>query len=169
MSRTIHRTAEDRCVSLREISQQTLPSILALSVCAAQQRFVASNAKSIAEAHFHPEAWFRAIYANEQPVGFLMLHDEHLLQQPRETGFYFLWRLMIDINYQGRGYGRRAVDALASHVRSRPHADRLLTSCLSGAGSPLPFYLSAGFVPTGRHVHGEVELSRSLAERPCCT
>ncbi len=144
-------------------SRQNAP-VLALSVAPPQQAFVATNSKSIAEAHFHPEAWFRAIYANEEPVGFLMLHDEHLLERPREKGYYFLWRLMIDSRFQGRGYGRRAVEALVRHVRSRPHAERLLTSCLPGGGSPLPFYLSVGFARTGREIHGEIELERSLTE-----
>ncbi len=93
-----------------------------------------------------------------------MLHDEHRLERPREQGYYFLWRLMIDSRFQGRGCDRRAVEALARHVRSRPHAERLLTSCLRGAGSPLPFYLSVGFAPTGREIHAEIELERSLAE-----
>ena len=95
-----------------------------------------------------------------------MLHDEHLLERPREKGFYFLWRLMIDSRFQGRGYGRRAVEALVRHVRSRPHAERLLTSCLPGEGSPLPFYLRVGFAATGAEVHGEIELERSVADGP---
>ena len=152
-------------MSLREVSQKTLPAILALSVTPAQQPFVASNAKSIAKAHFHPEAWFRAVYAGEEPVGFLMLHDEHLRDGPREKGFYFLWRLMIDAQFQGKGYGHQALEALIRHLRDRPHAERLLTSCLPGAGSPLPFYLRVGFTATGREMHGEVELERSLAWR----
>ena len=149
-------------VSLREVSQQTLPEILALSVAPAQEAYVANNARSIAQAHFHPEAWFRAIHAGDEPVGFLMLHDEHLLEEPREQGFYLLWRLMIDARFQGLGYGRHAVDLLALHVRTRPHAERLLTSCLPGAESALPFYLKNGFDRTGREVHGEIELARPL-------
>jgi len=157
-ARQITTREPQEIVTLREVTQETLPVILALSVAPAQQAFVATNAKSIAEAHFHSEAWFRAIYASDTPVGFLMLHDEHLLEHPRELGFYFLWRLMIDSQFQGRGYGSGAVSALVRHVRARPHADRLLTTCLPGAASPLPFYLRVGFVETGRHVHGEIEL-----------
>ena len=150
-------------VSLREVTPETLAMIVELSVAPSQQAFVASNAKSIAEAYFHPEAWFRAIYANDEPVGFLMLHDEHLLKSPRERGFYYLWRFMVDLRFQRQGYGTRAIQALISHVRERPHATRLLTSCLPGQGSPLDFYLSSGFSATGRQVDGEIELERSLA------
>ena len=149
-------------VTLREVTAETLRPILALAVAPEQASFVATNAQSIAEAYFHPEAWFRAVYAGDEPVGFLMLHDEHLLPEPRERGFYFLWRLMLDARFQGRGYGRAALNALVQHVRTRPHAERLVTSCLPGPGSPLPFYLKSGFVETGRELDGEIELVRAL-------
>jgi diamine N-acetyltransferase len=136
--------------------------VLALDVAESQRPFVATNAKSIAEAHFHPEAWFRAIYAGDHPVGFLMLHDESLRPNPRQLGYYFLWRLMIDASYQGRGFARQAVELLCEHVRVRPHGRKLLTSCRRGAGSPEGFYRKLGFRPTGQEVHGEVELFRVL-------
>jgi diamine N-acetyltransferase len=149
-------------VSLREVGADDLRAVLGLAVSEAQRAFVAPNAWSIAEAHFHPEAWFRAIYADETPVGFLMLHDEELLPQPRQRGFYLLWRLMIDARYQGFGFGRRAIELLVDHVRTRPHARTLLTSYIPGPGSPEEFYRRVGFLPTGRERHGERELSLSL-------
>ncbi len=82
-------------MSLREISAETLAAILELEVSPEQTPYVATNAKSIAEAHFHPEAWFRAIYAGSTPVGFLMLHDENMSPNPRQTDYYFLWRFMV--------------------------------------------------------------------------
>jgi lactoylglutathione lyase len=149
-------------VSLREVDAGNLHAVLRLAVSEAQRAFVAPNAWSLAEAHFHPEAWFRAIYADETPVGFLMLHDEELLPTPRQRGFYLLWRLMVDARHQGLGYGRRALGLLVDHVRTRPRAQTLLASCLPGPGSPEPFYRRLGFRPTGREVHGEIELALPL-------
>jgi diamine N-acetyltransferase len=63
---------------------------------------------------------------------------------------------MIDASHQGRGFGRRAIALLADHVRARPQARDLLTSCRRGDGSPEVFYLKVGFLTTGREVHGEV-------------
>jgi diamine N-acetyltransferase len=61
-------------VTLREITKENLGSILRLKVAPDQEQFVASNAVSLAEAHFEPELpYFRAIYAGDVPVGFLML------------------------------------------------------------------------------------------------
>ena len=150
-------------VALREVTTENLEAVLALEVSESQRSFVSSNAKSIAQAHFfNPEAWFRAIYAGDAPVGFLMLHDESLRPEPRQRGYYFLWRLMIDKQYQGRGIGRRAVELLVDHVRTRPDARELFTSCHLGQGSPEAFYLMLGFVRTGREVDGETELKISL-------
>ena len=155
--------SQDSLVTLSEVTAENLRPVLALEVAQSQRKFIASNAISIAEAHFHPEAWFRAIYADETPVGFLMLHDENLLPEPRQPDFYYLWRLMIDARHQGLGFGRRAVENLVTHVRSRPSANTLLTSFHSGEGSPEGFYLKLGFQPTGRMVEGEHELALRLA------
>jgi len=150
-------TAEPQ-VTLREVTAEDLYAILALEVTEPQREYVAANAKSIAEAHFHPEAWFRAIYLGDQPVGFLMLHDESLRPEPRQSGYYFLWRLMVDTSHQGRGIGRRAVTLLVEHVRTRPDAHELLTSFHPGPHSPEGFYMKLGFFPTGRKIGDETEL-----------
>jgi diamine N-acetyltransferase len=146
-------------VSLREITAETLDAVLGLSVKPEQRPYVASNAKSIAQAHFHPEAWPRAIHAGDTAVGLLMLHDENLRPEPRRPDLYFLWRLMIGAPFQRRGYARRALELLVEHVRSRPHARQLFTSCRPGPASPEPFYLAFGFRRTGVvQDDGEVEL-----------
>lgn len=156
--------SRDSTVELREVTAENLQAVLALRVGDAQTSFVASNAKSIAEAHFHPEAWFRAIFADQEPVGFLMLHDENLRPEPRQADFYFLWRLMIDARYQRLGFGRRALELLVAHVRGRPNAHTLLTSCHRGEGSPEGFYRSLGFHPTGRDLGEELELALALKD-----
>jgi diamine N-acetyltransferase len=158
------RTPDD--VELVEVTLDNLREVLHLRVHASQERFVASNAFSIAEAHFHPEAWFRAIVQGTRPVGFLMLHDENLRPEPREPDYYFLWRLMVAGEHQGRGIGRRAIELLVAHLLTRPNARLLRTSCLPGTGSPERFYLKLGFRPTGRDVAGLPELALALPGPP---
>lgn len=146
----------DAVVSLREITQETLFDVLRLEVSEAQKKFVARNSVSIAEAHFEPQAWFRAIYADETPVGFVMLHDN--VDESR----YFLWRFMIDERYQGRGYGRLAIEQLVEYVRTRPGATELLVTCVPGEGSPEGFYAKMGFVNTGVKHGEELEMKLTL-------
>lgn len=144
-------------VTLREVTKETLRDITRLRVSPAQERLVATNAESIAEAYFSPGvAWFRAIYADDTPAGFLMLEDD-----PAE-GRYYLWRFMIDARYQRRGIGQRALELLFEHVRTRPGAKALYTSHVPGEGSPGPFYERMGFVYTGEEDGGELVMRREL-------
>jgi diamine N-acetyltransferase len=146
----------DATVTLREVTDKTLRSVLKLAVRPDQEQFVAPNAVSIAEAYFEPKAWFRAIYADETPVGFVMLFDD------AEAPEYFLWRFMIDARYQRHGYGRRAIELLIDYVRTRPNARELLLSYVPAEGSPEPFYVGIGFVNTGRLLDGEMVMALAL-------
>jgi diamine N-acetyltransferase len=149
---------KDSPVSLQEITEETVIDICNLSntLSEAQRKMVADNAKSIAQAHFSKHAWFRAIYAGETPVGFLMLYDN-----PDEHE-YFLWRFMIAGPHQGNGYGRQAIELLLDYLRSRPGAHELLTSCGEGEASPEGFYLSLGFERDGKVYDDEVGLRLPL-------
>ena len=147
----------DAVVTLREITRETVRTITDLKVAPEQSGFVATNAESIAQAYFDRDvAWFRAVYADDVPVGFIMLEDDAANQE------YFLWRFMIDARYQGHGYGRRAVELVVEYVKTRPGARALMTSCVPGDGSPCPFYERLGFVPTGEVDEGEIVLCLAL-------
>ena len=145
-------------VVLREITEKTVVQICDLSdtLSEQQQKMVAPNARSIAQAYFSDKAWFRAIYADETPVGFIMLHDDP------EEGEYFLWRLMIARPHQGKGYGRKALELLMEYVKARPEADELLTSYVPIEGGPEGFYRKLGFEPTGEVEGDEVVMRLRL-------
>lgn len=148
-------------VSLREITDDNLRDILRLKVAPHQEHFVASNAVSLAEANFSRNyAWFRAIYADETPVGFLMLYDD-----PRQPTYY-LWRFMVDARYQEMGFGRQALQLLIAHVKTRPQATELLLSYAPGEGNPGPFYRKFGFRETGEVDHGEYVMRLTLDYGP---
>jgi diamine N-acetyltransferase len=146
----------DSLVSLREVTGETVREICRLDVSEEQKYFVAPNAVSIAQAYFEPKAWFRAIYADETPVGFLMLYDD-----PDEPE-YFLWRYMIAAGYQKLGFGKRAMDLLVEYVRTRPGARELRLSCHPGEDGPEPFYRKYGFALTGRMLGYEAEMRIEL-------
>ena len=103
-------------VSLQPITEDTVWGVCQLSDTLTEPRknFVATNAVSLAQAHFNKHAWFRAIYAGKAPVGFMMIVDDD------ETPEYFLWRFMIAEPYQGRGDGRQAIRRLVEYVKTRP-------------------------------------------------
>lgn len=147
-------------VRLREVTRETVMAVCKLDAGDAGRQ-VAPNAVSIAQAHFHGEAWFRAIHDDDALVGFVMLYDPTLVEHAEEPDF-FLWRLMIDKAHQGRGHGRAAIAALIEHVRTRPGARRLLVSHVKGADRLAAFYTSLGFRYTGVEEDGELVLERPL-------
>jgi diamine N-acetyltransferase len=145
-------------ISLREITADTVRDICRLTdtLTPPKRYMVAPNAVSLAQAHFEEHAWFRAIYADESPVGFAMLYEN-----PDEAE-YFLWRYMIAEPHHGKGFGRRGLELVIDHVRSRPGAQVLETSCGQGPGSPEGFYRSVGFSRNGKMLGHEVGLSLTL-------
>ena len=128
-------------VHLREVTRETVIAVCKLDA-GDDRKHVAPNSVSIAQAHFQGEAWFRAVYEDEQLVGFVMLYDPTLTEQPDEPDF-FLWRLMIDKAHQGKGYGQ----AWSTCARARARAgcwcrtSRAPTGCRGSIGrsiSPTP-------------------------------
>jgi diamine N-acetyltransferase len=144
-------------VSLREITDTNRADILRLAVTPEQSDFVDGVAPSLAEAAAKPGArpWFRAIYAGETPVGFVMIADGVPAGHPEILWPYYLWRLLIDAGHQRHGYGTAALDLVVRYVRGRPGAVELVTSAVPGEGSPMPFYERSGFHPTGRMLDRE--------------
>lgn len=144
-------------VSLREITAENADAVRALRTTPEQGRFVSSVVDSLAEAAEVPEAnpWHRAVYADEQPVGFVMLAWNVDPQLTELIGPWFLWKLLIDHRHQHRGYGRETVQQIVELIRSEG-ATELLTSYALGDGSPAGFYEDLGFVPTGDTHDGEV-------------
>ena len=154
-------------VELREITRASVRDFLRLKVKPGQEHFVAPNAVSISQAHFHPESWFRGIVAGGEPVGFAMLEDwmqcpEKAPADWRADAYVGLWRFMIDARYQRRGIGRQALALVFAYVKERPGAKEVLTSCVDAPGGPGPFYEGLGFAYTGEVDEGERVMRRPL-------
>lgn len=152
-----------REVSLRSITSETVRTVTKLSVKESQQRFVASNAVSLAQALFAPEAWYRAIYRGDEIVGFVMLEDESQVKPLPDNPGIGVWRFMIDKNFQGQGIGRAALLLVIEHARNKGMFESLELSYVPGPGCPEPFYLGIGFHHTGKVDEGEVILAFPLA------
>jgi GNAT superfamily N-acetyltransferase len=125
-----------------------------------QQEYVGGTVDdALSDAASYPEAraWPRGVYADGVPVGFVMLSWDVRPDPPDPTlvGPWFLWKLMIARDQQGRGLGRATVDAVAEVIRPAG-ATELLTSYSVGVGDPSGFYAALGFVPTGDRHEGEV-------------
>jgi diamine N-acetyltransferase len=113
-------------ITLRKITLENRRAIFNLEVSEEQRRFVASNLSSVASCYVlatnggHP--FPLAIYSDEQPVGFVMLtygitgYDEPSIAENN----YCILRLMIDKQYQNRGYGREGMKKILEFIRTFP-------------------------------------------------
>jgi diamine N-acetyltransferase len=144
-------------VTLREITPDNEASVRALALAPGQEVFASSVSESLGDASSSPDAnpWYRAIFAGDQPVGFVMLSYDVPPGHPEYPWRYFLWRLLIDARFQRRGYGRAAMMLVIGVVRQSPGATDLYTSAHPGDDGPAPFYRSLGFEPTGEWFDGE--------------
>ena len=148
-------------ISLRPVTDADLSAVMRLQVSPEQQHFVAPDPVSLAQAALQPLAWPRAIYADETPVGLVMLYDDPY------TPEYYLWRLMVDARYQRMGFPRQAMTQVIDYVLGRPKATELLVSYVPKEGSPQPFYAGLGFVETGEVHDGENVMRLDLSGRQC--
>ena len=144
-------------ISLRPITDANRQEVEALRVSPAQEQFVSDVVESLQEAAEYPgaHAIYWAVYAEETPVGFVMIADE--VDSPDYIP-QFLWKLLIDERHQGRGYGKATLDLIVEYFRGRPGVETVTTSAVPGEGSPVTFYEHYGFVRTGEIDDGEIVL-----------
>lgn len=140
-------------------SQKTLPALLKLELQPGEERFVAPNVESLAEAYVTPTAWPRVILRGDDVIGFVMANfDPENELEPFRCG---IWRLSVAAAAQGTGAGRFAVEEVAREALRRGWT-RMTVLWEQGDGGPERFYLKCGFEPTGERLFGEVVGARTL-------
>ncbi|ENQ3079117.1 GNAT family N-acetyltransferase [Bacillus sp. WLY-B-L8] len=98
-------------LSLKTIDKSNWEDAIQLSVNQEQQPFIASNLYSIAEVQFLDNFYAKGIYLDNEMVGFTMFGidpDDHN---------YWIYRLMIDKGFQGRGIGIHAIKLVIEEIR----------------------------------------------------
>ena len=127
-------------INLREITSKNLKSIIDLNVKEDQKDYVALNSVSIAQGHYSKSAWFKGIFNDDRPVGFVMLD---LIEEENKC---FLWRFMIDSKYQGKGFGKIALTQVIDFVRSLNLYTYIATSYVPAENGAGGFYKNFGFI-----------------------
>jgi diamine N-acetyltransferase len=155
----------ERRIHFKRITASNVIAVCRLSdtLSHTHRKMVTDNAISIAQAHCSEQSWLRAIYVDETPVGFIMMHYGSDYEDGIDCPGAFLWRLMIAGPSQGLGYGKEALDFLILHLKAQGYRE-LYTSCELGEGSPMVFYQKYGFEPTGDFYDEEPELVYRFTE-----
>jgi diamine N-acetyltransferase len=137
-------------VTLRPLDRHNWRECVRLKVRPDQDHFVASNTYSIAQSKMEPECVPLAIYAGDTMVGFLMYALD------ADDGDYWIYRLMIAADQQGKGYGRAAMQSAIRLMRELPGCTGITISYEPENTVAERLYESLGFRKTGQMVAGEV-------------
>lgn len=143
-------------IEFMPVTRDNWENAISLEVCQYQARFVASNVYSLAESKIFPECVPMAVYADGQMVGFMM----YALDQ--EDQKYWICRLMIDYNFQGKGLGRLALKAAIEYLSNLDGCDEIRLSIQPDNAIAEKLYLSVGFKHTGDIVDDEYVMALKI-------
>ena len=145
-------------LKLKKINRKNVADILNLEVFDNQKSFVATNNSSIIEAYIaiteNNHVFTFGIYKDDTPIGFLMIgYDVNSDDEgaPKiAKGNYNIWRLMIDKKFQGKGFGKKAINLALEFVNTFPcgTAKYCWLSYESDNEVARQLYKSVGFVET---------------------
>lgn len=117
-----------------------------LAVAEDQTAFVANPMKILARAYAYRSARSRAflLCEGDTPVGMGLYHDCD------ELGSYIFSELLIDAQYQRRGYGREAVRQVLEALRQDGKYGKVTLCYIEGNDAARNLYQSFGFTETDR-------------------
>ena len=140
----------------KEITKNNWEECIELKVSKEQENFVASNVYSILQANYSAGLYPLAIYDNEIMVGFLMYEKDDVA---KDMG---MCRLMVDIKYQKKGYGKAAILKLLEIIKQKYGSTPFYTSFEPENIVAKKLYESIGFRETGEMLQDEILLKIDL-------
>lgn len=147
-------------VTLHTIVRDDVVPLIRLKVRLDQLSFIAPNAVTLAQAPYETGTYPLAVRAGDDLVGFCALIDntEHeFLDEGDDPDACFLWRFMIGQDFQGRGYGKTALQCIADWAAAR-RLSRVVTTVVAQNTNARRLYAASGFEETGRVWDGEIEM-----------
>jgi len=143
----------------REITRETLGPLLRLKVRPDQENLVAPNAWTIAQAAYESMSAVYGLWNDDCAIGLFAMLDvprhPDSLQPDDIPDAAFLWRLLISAEYQGKGYGRAAIEMAKEVSRSWGYT-KLASTVVDAPNSSMRFYEAVGFHQTGGIVGDEL-------------
>lgn len=138
-------------LSARNVTRDCLRALMDLSVLPEQDKRVAPNSVTLAQAAYETGSTVYGLWDEDQAVGLMAVIDMKnypWIEEADEKDGLYLWRLMIDKDRQGKGFGRAALDLLVE-IAQEHNAVSITSSVVQEEGSAMPFYETYGFVQTG--------------------
>ncbi len=154
-------------ITLQAVTAANWRALIALRVSADQAAWVAPNHVSLLEATYGFQGELAhlilvplAVYADDTPVGLVLYNTAPAYDR------FFIMRLMVDQNQQGKGYGRAALNQLLALFRAYPQAKEVAISYNIDNQPARRLYLSCGFVELDPDDAGGVVMWQALNPQP---
>ena len=128
----------------------------ALRVAPDQTGFVASNIASLRQADEQAFCTPLGIHADGELVGFAMYALDP------DDGNYWIYRLMIDQRFQGRGYGSAALEDIVEIMTALPGCSSIVLSVEPANVAAAALYRRLGFRDRGDLIDSEAVMVRRL-------
>ena len=147
-------------ISLHDITKDNWEYVVSLTTNedkrpSVVEKYVNGNAYSMLEALYNPELTMKAIVVSEgeklKGVGFT-------LYGPVDNGseiVYMIYRFMIDVRFQGQGYGTKALTVVMEEMKKQYKCEEIYLSTVPENEKALHLYEKAGFVSTGIEIGSE--------------
>jgi len=151
-------------VKLKPVTRDDLGPLFRLRVTDAQREFVATNEISIAQAAYEPNTEIFGIWADQTLVGMVSLINTRgypHLEDGDDPNAGFVWRLLVGIDHQAKGYGRAAMGQVEDWARGKA-LPKIYISAVPENEMAIRLYEDIGYNRTGRVIDGEIELAKTL-------
>ncbi len=126
-------------IIFKEVNKENFWDCIELSVTQEQVDFVTSNAISIAQSKVQTECIPLAVYDNEIMIGFIMYCIDE------DDSEYWIYRMMIDKNYQSKGYGKKALEKLLKIIKQDKTHNKIFLGVHKESTYAVKLYKSFGF------------------------
>lgn len=146
-------------VKIVELNAENWYHCCELEVSAEQQRYIEPNAISIAQSKFEPTLKPYAIYVEDKVVGFLMYNSV-----PEELDGYWVYRIMVDKEYQGQGIGKIATKLMISEIAKLPNAKRIVVGYYPENVNAHKLYASLGFIDNSDRFGKEMAVIKNIID-----
>ena len=127
-------------MEFREINKSNYWDCMILTVDDSQVGFVADNKQSLIEAAYEDGLYVLGIYHEETMIGFVLYDYDDTFPG------WSMSRFMIGKQFQGKGYGKRAVVAFIDYFKKKHNADKLYISVSLDNAVARKMYSNIGFV-----------------------
>lgn len=127
-------------MKFREIDKSNYWECMALTVNESQADFVADNKQSLVEAAYEDGLYALGIYHEETMVGFVLYDYDETFPG------WSMSRFMIGKQYQGKGYGKKAVLDFLDYFKRKHNADKLYISVSLENRAARNMYSDIGFI-----------------------